>query len=71
MLRGNSMERTTFVLSFLTGIVGSKICLTFIIEKGKKLVETKYYLRIIKSPGLILMFFGFILLKDGVVYLLR
>jgi hypothetical protein len=71
MLRGGSMERTIFVLSFLTGIVGSKICLTFIIERGKKFVETKYYLRMIKSLGLILMFFGLILLKDGIGYLLR
>jgi threonine/homoserine/homoserine lactone efflux protein len=71
MLKGNSIERTTFVLSFLSGIIGSKICLTLIVEKGRKFIETKYYLRIIKSLGLILMFFGLLLLKDGIGYLLR
>jgi threonine/homoserine/homoserine lactone efflux protein len=71
MIKGNTLERVTFVLSFFSGIVGSKICLTLIIEKGKKFVESKHYLRIIKVLGLILIFFGLILLKDGIGYFLR
>lgn len=71
MMKGNSVERATFVLSFLSGIVGSKICLTFIIEKGKKFIETNYYQRIIKLLGLILILLGLLLLKDGIDYLLR
>jgi threonine/homoserine/homoserine lactone efflux protein len=71
MMKGNSIERATFVLSFLSGIVGSKICLTFIIEKGKKFIEINYYQRIIKLLGLILILLGLLLLKDGINYLLR
>ena len=71
MIKGTTLEMATFVLSFFSGIVGSKICLTLIVEKGKKFVESKHYLRIIKVLGLILIFFGLILLKDGIGYFLR
>lgn len=71
MIKGTTIERASFVLSFLFGIVGTKICLTLIVEKGKKFIETKYYLRIIQSLGLILIFLGLILFKDGIGYLLR
>jgi len=71
MIKGNTLERTTFVLSFFSGIVVSKICLTLIVEKGKKFIESRHYFRVIKALGLILIFFGLILLKDGIGYLLR
>jgi len=71
MVKGNLLERAGFVLSFFSGIVGSKICLALIVEKGKKFIESKHYLRIIKFLGLILVFFGLILLRDGIGYLVR
>jgi threonine/homoserine/homoserine lactone efflux protein len=71
MMKGNSIERITFIASFLSGIIGSKICLTFIVEKSKKFIETKYYQKIINLLGLILIVLGLLLLKDGIGYLLR
>jgi threonine/homoserine/homoserine lactone efflux protein len=71
MIKGNSVERVVFVTSFLSGIVGSKICLTLIAEKSKSFIEGKYYLMMIKSMGLVLIFFGLILLKDAIDYLMR
>jgi threonine/homoserine/homoserine lactone efflux protein len=71
MIKGNSLEKTVFVTSFFSGIVGSKICLTLIIEKSKSFIKSKYYVWIIKSLGLILIFFGLILLKNAIDYLIR
>jgi threonine/homoserine/homoserine lactone efflux protein len=71
MINGNSVERVVFVVSFLSGIVGSKICLALIAEKSKSFIKSKYYVMMIKSLGLILIFFGLILLKDAIVYLSR
>jgi len=71
MMKGNSLERITFIASFLSGIIGSKICLTFIVEKSKRFIETKYYQKIINLLGLILIVLGLLLLRDGIGYLLR
>jgi len=71
MLKGTTIERVIFVLSFLSGIVGSKIGVTLIVEKSKGFIETKYYHRIIQSLGMVLIFLSLILLKDGIGYLLK
>jgi threonine/homoserine/homoserine lactone efflux protein len=65
------LERVIFVASFLFGIVGSKICLTALVERGKMFIENKHYQRIIKFLGLLLIFFGLLLLKNGIGYLYR
>lgn len=71
MMKGSNTERFLFVLFFLSGIVGSKIGITFIVEKGKSFIETKHYHRIIQSLGMVLVFLGLILLKDAIGYLLK
>jgi threonine/homoserine/homoserine lactone efflux protein len=71
MIKGNTLERVAFVLSFLSSIVGSKIALALVVGKGKAFIKSKYYLRMIKFLGLILIFFGVMLLKDALGYLLR
>lgn len=70
MIKGNTFERVAFVLSFLSSIVGSKICLALLVEKGKEFIGSRYYLIVIKFLGLILMFFGLLLAKDATGYLL-
>jgi len=69
LIKVNTLERIIFISSFLFAIVGSKICLTFIIDRSKKFVESKHYIRIIKFLGLILIFLGVILLKYAAEYL--
>jgi len=71
LIRVGLLERVMFVSSFLFGIVSSKICLVVFVERGRMFIESKYYQRIIKFIGLILICFGLLLLKDGIGYLLR
>ncbi len=66
LIKVNALERIVFISSFLFAIVGSKICLTFIVDRSKKFVESKHYIRIIKFLGLILIFLGIILLKYAI-----
>jgi threonine/homoserine/homoserine lactone efflux protein len=71
LIKVTLLERGIFVVSFLFGIVGSKICLAVLVEKGKIFIESKHYQWIIKFLGLLLIFFGLLLLKDGIGYLTR
>jgi threonine/homoserine/homoserine lactone efflux protein len=71
LIKVNILERVMFVSAFLFGIVGSKICLAVLVEKGKIFIENKQYQRIVKFLGLLLIFFGLLFLKDGIRYLTR
>jgi threonine/homoserine/homoserine lactone efflux protein len=71
LIKVDLLERVMFVASFLFGIVGSKICLAVLVEKGKMFIESKYYQWIIKFLGLLLIFFALLLMKDGIKYLSR
>ncbi len=61
MINGTVFQIVTFVVSFFTGIVGSKILIALITEKSKRFVESKYYLYIIKVSGAVLITFGLLL----------
>src|SRR3990170_7238436 len=52
LIKVDLLERVMFVASFLFGIVGSKICITILVEKGKMFFESKHYQWIIKFLGL-------------------
>lgn len=71
LIKVDLLERVMFISSFLFGIVGSKICLAVLVEKGKMFIESRHYQRMIKFLGLVLIFFGLVLLKDGIGYLFR
>ncbi len=71
LIKVDFFERVIFVSSFLFGIVGSKICLAVLVEKGKMIIDSNYYLKMIKLLGFVLIFFGLLLLRDGFNYLLR
>ncbi len=71
LIKVDLLERVIFVASFLFGIVGSKICITILVEKGKMFIESKHYQWIIKFLGLLLVFFALLLLRDGINYLSR
>jgi threonine/homoserine/homoserine lactone efflux protein len=71
LIKVDLLERVMFISSFLFGIVGSKICLAVLVEKGKMFIESRHYQRMIKFLGLVLIFFGLLLLKDGIGYLFR
>ena len=71
MIKGDTWARVMFISSFFFGIVGSKTCLAVIVDRGKRFVESKHYVRIIKFLGLVLIFFSFLLLKDATGYLLK
>jgi threonine/homoserine/homoserine lactone efflux protein len=66
MIQGNIYQMLGFVLSFFTGIVGSKISIALSVDKGKKFIESEKYIYIIRISGFILIIFGLMLfLKIG------
>ena len=61
MINGNIIQMVLFVVSFFTGIVGSKIIIALLTERSKKFVQSRYYLYLIKFSGFVLIIFGLIL----------
>ncbi len=61
MISGNTVQMVLFVLSFFTGIVGSKILIAVLTERSKRFIQSRYYLYLIKLSGLVLIVFGLIL----------
>lgn len=61
MINGTIMQMVLFVVSFFTGIVGSKVTIAILTEKSKKFIHSRYYLYLIKLSGLVLIVFGLIL----------
>ena len=61
MINGNIIQMVLFVVSFFTGIVGSKIIIALLTEKSKKFIQSRYYLYLIKFSGFVLIIFGLIL----------
>jgi threonine/homoserine/homoserine lactone efflux protein len=71
LIKVDLIERVMFISSFLFGIVGSKICLAVLVEKGKMFIASRHYQMMIKFLGLVLIFFGLMLLRDGIGYLTK
>ncbi len=58
MMKGGIVEITAFISGFFTGIVSVKVGIALMVEKGKSIVDSKFYLYLIKISGLILIIFG-------------
>lgn len=68
MLKGGVREKLYFLLGFYCLLISSKILVAIISEKGKAFLEHKYYIYLIRLMGLFLLFFAYILVKDGLKY---
>ena len=54
----------TFTLSFFTGITASMICIVILTEKLKNILESRYYIYLLKFIGILFIIFGLFLLND-------
>jgi len=52
-----------FILGFYSLLVGSKICITLILDKFKSFTKNKYYIYIIRALGITLILFALIFLN--------
>ncbi len=60
-------------VSFITGfyllLIGSKILIALIVHKSKNFLQSKTYVYIIRATGVILLLFGVLFVKDGLIML--
>ncbi len=66
IIEGSVYQMVSFVFSFFSGIVGSKILIALTVEKGKSFLENEKYIYIVRISGIVLIIFGILLiLKIG------
>jgi threonine/homoserine/homoserine lactone efflux protein len=71
IVKGNIIESSLFLLGFYLLLIGSKISVALITYKSKILLESKYFVIIIRILGFILFGFSIILIKNGILYLIE
>lgn len=71
IVKGNIIESGLFLLGFYLLLIGSKISVALITYKSKILLESKYFVIIIRILGFILFGFSIILIKNGILYLIE
>ncbi len=71
IVKGNIIESGLFLLGFYLLLIGSKISVALITYKSKILLESKYFVMIIRILGFILFGFSIILIKNGILYLIE
>jgi len=54
-----------FLSGFYGLLVGSKIGIALIVEKSKSLIESKYYLYVVRALGIALILFALVFVKEG------
>jgi len=58
-----------FILGFYMMLVGSKTTVAIVVDKSKKLIESKYYAYIIRALGIVLIVFALIFVRDALEFL--
>lgn len=58
-----------FMASFYVFLIGSKIVVTFLVDRSKQFINQRIYLVLMRSLGVALLIFSLILLYDGIKYL--
>jgi threonine/homoserine/homoserine lactone efflux protein len=67
--RESGLFAVLFILGFYVFIIGTKIIISVLTEKSKKIIADNWYIRIVKMLGIILIAFAIILIIDGFKYL--
>jgi threonine/homoserine/homoserine lactone efflux protein len=57
-----------FVLGFYTMLVGSNIVVAVVVDKFKALVESGYYIHIVRILGVVLIVFALIFVREALVF---
>ncbi len=69
MVKGDVLECGLFLLGFYLLLIGSKIGVAFITDRGKNLLKSRYFTYLIKVLGFVLLGFAIILVRNGIAYL--
>ena len=69
LVRGNVSECCFFLLGFYLFLMGSKVAIALLTDKGKTLLKSKYFIYLIRALGFVLLIFSIILIKSGMNYL--
>lgn len=69
IVKGNTLDCGLFLLGFYLFLVGSKISVALITNRGKSLLKSKYFVYLIRFLGFILFGYMIILIKSGIAYL--
>lgn len=65
----NVFSATLFISGFYVFLVGSKILVAILAEKSRSFLKSNAYVYVIKFLGVILLFFAFIFLREGLKFL--
>jgi len=69
IVKGNTLDCGLFLLGFYLFLVGSKISVALITNRGKSLLKSKYFVYLIRVLGFILFGYMIMLIKSGIAYL--
>jgi threonine/homoserine/homoserine lactone efflux protein len=69
IVKGNIMDCSLFLLGFYSLLIGSKVAVAFITDKGRSLLKSKYFIFLIRLLGFALFVYSAILIKNGISYL--
>lgn len=69
IVKGNTLDCGLFLLGFYLFLVGSKISVALITNRGKSLLKSKYFVYLIRVLGFILFGYMIMLIKNGMAYL--
>lgn len=58
-----------FIISFYTTLIGSMMLIAIITDKSRHFLNSKYYINLIRSLGVVLLFFAVIFLRNGIKYM--
>lgn len=61
----NFLATVSFVGSFLILLVGSKVVLALVVERSRSFLRGPVYIWVMRTLGALLLFFSFILFRDG------
>jgi len=69
IVKGNTLDCGLFLLGFYLFLVGSKISVALITNRGKSLLKSQYFVYLIRVLGFILFGYMIMLIKSGIAYL--
>lgn len=69
MVKGDLMDCGSFLAGFYLLLVGSKVTVALVTHKGKSILQSRYFVFLIRGLGCVLLGFSFLLIRSGIAYL--
>jgi threonine/homoserine/homoserine lactone efflux protein len=64
-LKTDASTTVLFLLGFYTFLISSMTFVALVVDKSKSLVDSKYYSYVVRLLGIVLIFFAFVVLTEG------